>query len=61
VSVSLRAMSALMDHDWPGNVRQFENVLEHAIVCSRGGAIEPDASPSSVVGRQTDDVRPTKR
>jgi PAS domain S-box-containing protein len=61
VSLSPRAMSALMDHDWPGNVRELENVLEHAIVCSRGGAIEPDAFPSSIVGRQTDPAQHRKR
>jgi two-component system response regulator HydG len=61
LSVSPRAMSVLMDHDWPGNVRELENVLEHALVCSRGGAIEPEAFPGSVVGWQTDNPQHTKR
>jgi len=61
LSVSPRAMSVLMDYDWPGNVRELENVLEHALVCSRGGAIEPDAFPRSVVGRHTDHAQHPKR
>ena len=48
-TVSPRAMAILMDHAWPGNVRELENVLEHAVVCSRGGAIEPDALPRSLL------------
>ena len=61
LSVSPRAMSVLMDYDWPGNVRELENVLEHAIVCSRGGAIEPEAFPGSIVGWHTDNPQHTKR
>ena len=61
LSVSPRAMSVLTDYDWPGNVRELESVLEHAIVCPRGGAIEPDAFPASDVGRQTDHAQQAKR
>ena len=37
--VSQGAMRLLMDHDWPGNVRQLENVIERATVLSQGGVI----------------------
>jgi PAS domain S-box-containing protein len=60
LTVSPWAMSVLMEHDWPGNVRELENVLEHAIVCSRGGAIEPDAFPSSVADKRTDHAQHPK-
>ncbi len=33
------AMQALLDHDWPGNVRQLENAVSHAVVLSRGDLI----------------------
>ena len=33
------AMQALLDHDWPGNVRQLENAVSHAVVLSRGELI----------------------
>lgn len=36
VKISDEALSMLMDYDWPGNVRQLQNVLQYAIVkCSR--------------------------
>jgi DNA-binding NtrC family response regulator len=34
--ISEEALKLLMDHDWPGNVRELENVLERAIVTTRG-------------------------
>jgi two-component system, NtrC family, response regulator HydG len=61
LSVSPRAMSVLMDQDWPGNVRELENAIEHAMVCSRGGVIEPEAFPRSAVGRQADHTEHAKR
>lgn len=38
-SVSAEVMSALMAHTWPGNIRELQNVLERAIVLTRGRAI----------------------
>ena len=37
--ISQSALRDLMDYDWPGNVRQLENVVERATVLSRGGVI----------------------
>ena len=34
------AMALLMAHPWPGNVRELENVIERAMVLSRGETIE---------------------
>ena len=33
------AMQALMDYDWPGNVRQLENAISHAIILVQGDVI----------------------
>jgi PAS domain S-box-containing protein len=38
--VSVEAMARLMDHDFPGNVRELENIVEQAFVLCRGGIIE---------------------
>lgn len=38
--VSAEAMALLMAHPWPGNVRELENVIERAMVLSRGDLIE---------------------
>ncbi|HBH03003.1 MAG TPA: hypothetical protein DDZ42_13965, partial [Candidatus Rokubacteria bacterium] len=50
-TLSPRAMAVLMEHDWPGNIRELENALEHAIVCSRGGVIDVDALPRALALR----------
>lgn len=37
--ISQPALDELMGYEWPGNVRQLENVIERATVLSRGGVI----------------------
>ncbi|RJP28589.1 MAG: PAS domain-containing protein [Candidatus Omnitrophota bacterium] len=48
--VSDSVMVVLMAHDFPGNVRELENILEHAVVLCPGGLVElhhlpPDLLP----------------
>jgi len=38
--VSQEVLVRLMDHDYPGNVRELENIIEQALVLCRGGLIE---------------------
>jgi transcriptional regulator with GAF, ATPase, and Fis domain len=33
-------LAALEQHDWPGNIRELENVLQQAIILSRDGTLE---------------------
>lgn len=47
-SVDPDAMRALYGHSWPGNVRELENVVERAVVLSRGPAIVPDDLPPEI-------------
>ncbi|NCC25630.1 MAG: sigma-54-dependent Fis family transcriptional regulator [Deltaproteobacteria bacterium] len=42
---SAEAMQALSGYDWPGNVRQLENVVERCVVLSQGQVIEIDDLP----------------
>jgi two-component system NtrC family response regulator/two-component system response regulator HydG len=42
-TLSPAAMRLLRAYDWPGNVRELENVLERALVLSRGGPISEAA------------------
>jgi transcriptional regulator with PAS, ATPase and Fis domain len=36
------ALRVLLHHDWPGNVREMENVLEYAVAVCRGQTILPE-------------------
>lgn len=38
--ISPRAMKALTDYDWPGNIRELENTIERAVVLSKGNGID---------------------
>lgn len=41
-NISSAAMTALMQHDWPGNIRELENAIERAIVLADGSTLERD-------------------
>lgn len=45
MSVSEQAVQALVSYDWPGNVRQLENAIEHAVVVTQGKTIELNNLP----------------
>jgi two-component system, NtrC family, response regulator HydG len=42
VTVARRAMELLLQHDFPGNVRELENLIEAALALSEGEHIEPE-------------------
>jgi formate hydrogenlyase transcriptional activator len=41
--ISNAVLDRLTRYDWPGNVRELENVLERAIILSRGTSLELEA------------------
>ncbi len=45
---SPEAMELLRAYHWPGNVRELRNVLERALVVSRGGTILPEHLPDAI-------------
>jgi formate hydrogenlyase transcriptional activator len=51
-SVSPQSMRLLQAYSWPGNIRELRNVIEQAVILSRGGQLNlqmprsPGASPS---------------
>ncbi|MFH1024740.1 MAG: sigma 54-interacting transcriptional regulator [Planctomycetota bacterium] len=49
--VSPDVMSLLMAHDYPGNVRELENIIEHAFVLCREGIIEQKHLPEEFLAR----------
>ena len=46
--VTPSAMSILMDYDWPGNIRELENAIEHACIRSRSNIIDREALPHNI-------------
>lgn len=49
------ALSVLLNYNWPGNVRELENVIERAIILSKGPVISPQDFPESLDSRYGDD------
>lgn len=47
-AVSEKVLAILMEHDFPGNVRELENIVEHAFVLCAGGLIEAQHLPRSL-------------
>jgi formate hydrogenlyase transcriptional activator len=48
-------MAALIQHDWPGNIRELQNFIERAVILSRGtmllapvAELKPKARPATV-------------
>ena len=49
--ISEEALGVLMGYEFPGNVRQLQNVIEHAVVLCRGDRIEIECLPGELVQR----------
>ncbi len=43
--LSHEALAVFMRHDWPGNIRELENVIEYAFILCREGLIQPKCLP----------------
>ena len=48
--IAPRAISCLLAHDWPGNVRELQNVIERAVVLSKGTVLTPRDFPQNLQG-----------
>lgn len=50
-SVTPDTMCVLMEHDWPGNIRELQSAIRYAVVHTTGNTITPDCLPGSCLGR----------
>ncbi len=54
--VSPEALEALLEYHYPGNVRELENIIEHAFVKCQGNVIEKKHLPSELASPREDIV-----
>jgi two-component system nitrogen regulation response regulator GlnG len=47
-SVSPKAMTLLTNYSWPGNLRELQSVLKHAIIESAGSVLLPEFLPDTI-------------
>jgi transcriptional regulator with PAS, ATPase and Fis domain len=52
VGVSDQALRLLLKHDYPGNIRELENIIEHAFVLCKGNRIDLDCLPKEPIEGQ---------
>jgi PAS domain S-box-containing protein len=48
MNISKPAMDILLNFDYPGNVRELENILEHALIISQDNEVSPEHLPDYV-------------
>ena len=54
--ISPEARSLLMQYSWPGNIRELENAIEHAIVLGLTDEILPEDLPEALLEEQSSGV-----
>ncbi|WP_123401314.1 sigma-54 interaction domain-containing protein [Inmirania thermothiophila] len=42
------ALRRMLDYPWPGNIRELENAVEHALICADGGEVTPEDLPQNL-------------
>ncbi len=58
-SIPSATMEAMLNYDWPGNIRELQNFMERGVILSTGTVFEPPFTPSRretrplPVGRKT--------
>lgn len=58
MSISPSALERLLEHVWPGNIRELENVIHHATLVCRTDVIEADHLHITPTRRKTPSVIP---
>lgn len=49
--ITSSAMKILLNHDYPGNVRELENIIEHAYILCRENYVTPKNLPDYLTDR----------
>ncbi len=49
-AVHPQVMEAFRNYDWPGNIRELENLIERAYIIERSNILSPESFPSELFG-----------
>ena len=49
--ISPEALAALKSHEWPGNIRELEHIIERAVLLGKGATIGLDDLPPHLIAR----------
>ena len=60
IEVTPEAMAVLMDYNWPGNIRELENAIEHAYIRSKTNTIDLESLPQSLIGKPSQEISKVK-
>ncbi len=52
-NLSVASLEKIRKYDWPGNIRELQNVVEHAVIISGGKLKEIDLNPSSLTSHKS--------
>ncbi len=58
VGISDEALSILMHYDFPGNIRELENIIEYSFILCPGGFIQPEHLPEPFAPTDDKERRP---
>src|SRR5262249_9810906 len=49
VGVTPEALNVLKKYDWPGNIRELENIIEHAFILEETNMLQVSSLPESIL------------
>ncbi|MEP7272978.1 MAG: sigma-54 dependent transcriptional regulator [Acidobacteriota bacterium] len=58
-AISQQVYESMFDYSWPGNVRELQNVIERAVLLSKGDTIEQSSLPASLSASRDTPVQAT--
>lgn len=56
LTLSRQQAALLQQYDWPGNVRELKNVIERAVILSKGKVARLDLAMADILANQRDDT-----
>jgi len=57
IEIDKKVLEVLCEHNWPGNIRELENVLESAIILSKNNKITIDIIPENIKPFKSNDLQ----